>query len=275
MINHNQPLVSIIIPMYNAEKYIAETIESVVNQTYKNWELIVVDDCSTDSGRDIVREYIKKDKRIKLIESETNFGGPARPRNIGIDNAKGEYIAFLDADDVWLSEKLQIQIEILMYNREYDIIDANAYTIDKNSKKIDSLKIKKIYNILKYFMDDINILILSNYININTTLIRNKNIIKFEEDKNLIAIEDWFFWINNLMNGKKIYIYNKYLIHYRILDNSISNRSTDKQYRKIYYMYSILFLKEKVSLRMFIFSNIFNTLKIIYKKVKNYGKFNK
>jgi len=275
MINHNQPLVSIIIPMYNAEKYIAETIESVVNQTYKNWELIVVDDCSTDSGRDIVREYIKKDKRIKLIESETNFGGPARPRNIGIDNAKGEYIAFLDADDVWLSEKLQIQIEILMYNREYDIIDANAYTIDKNSKKIDSLKIKKIYNILKYFMDDINILILSNYININTTLIRNKNIIKFEEDKNLIAIEDWFFWINNLMSGKKIYIYNKYLIHYRILDNSISNRSTDKQYRKIYYMYSILFLKEKVSLRMFIFSNIFNTLKIIYKKVKNYGKFNK
>ena len=81
----------------------------MIDQTYQNWEMIIVDDCSTDNSRDIVKKYEVKDSRIKLIELEVNFGGPARPRNVGLDISKGDYLAFLDADDVWLENKLQVQ----------------------------------------------------------------------------------------------------------------------------------------------------------------------
>jgi len=79
-------------------------------QSYKNIELIVVDDCSTDGSYELVEDFSKRDSRVKLIRMEQNFGGPAKPRNIGVENSKGDYIAFLDADDIWEEEKLEVQI---------------------------------------------------------------------------------------------------------------------------------------------------------------------
>ncbi|MBD3842858.1 MAG: glycosyltransferase family 2 protein [Campylobacterales bacterium] len=118
---NNQPLVTVVIPLYNAEQYIAETIESVVSQTYKNWEMLIVDDCSTDNSRDVARRYENKDNRIKLIESVSNFGGPARPRNIGIDNAKGEYIGFVDPDD-WVDEEMYVKMYHAAKEENADIV---------------------------------------------------------------------------------------------------------------------------------------------------------
>lgn len=106
-----EPLVSIIIPIYNGEKFIREAIESVINQSYHNWELIVVDDGSTDSSKDIVRQYIT-DRRVRLIEHECNKGIP-KTKNTGIKLARGDYIAFLDQDDIWFSTKLEIQVNYL------------------------------------------------------------------------------------------------------------------------------------------------------------------
>ena len=266
MQDKKKPLVSVIIPLYNAEKYISETIESVINQTYENWELLVVDDCSTDNSREIVKSFKQKDSRIRLIESEINFGGPARPRNIGIDNSQGEYIAFLDADDVWLKNKLEIQLNLLIENNNFDLLDANAYTIDEKSKKLGVLRIKKVYKILKYFFKKKNILILSNFVNINTILMKNQNLPRFKEDKNLIAIEDWMFWIENLQEGKKIYLCDEYLINYRIVSNSISNRNSDIGYRKIFYMYSLLFLNKKISFFIFSIVSVVNTMKLLLRK---------
>ena len=97
-------LVSIIMPAYNAEKYIEEAIESVLKQTYRNWELIIVNDCSIDATEQIVKKYQEQDERIKF-HSLTENQGVANARNTALQNAVGRYIAFLDSDDMWLPEK--------------------------------------------------------------------------------------------------------------------------------------------------------------------------
>lgn len=108
-------LVSIITPTYNCRRFISETIESVIAQTYSNWEMIITDDCSTDDTRTIVEEYIAKDSRIKYHCLETNSGA-AVARNTALKIAKGRWIAFLDSDDLWTPEKLEHQIAFMQEN---------------------------------------------------------------------------------------------------------------------------------------------------------------
>lgn len=112
----NDCLVSIITPCFNSEHYLAQTIGSVLNQTYHNWEMLVVDDCSTDGTADIVLQYAKDDPRIKYFKTVNPSGSPTLPRNIGIENATGRYIAFLDSDDLWLPTKLEEQVKTLVAN---------------------------------------------------------------------------------------------------------------------------------------------------------------
>jgi teichuronic acid biosynthesis glycosyltransferase TuaG len=104
----HEPLISIIIPCYNGESFIRDSIESVIGQSHKNWELMVVDDGSKDGSRDVVGEYIN-DKRITLIVNKHNIGIP-QTKNRGLSRAKGEYIAFLDQDDIWMPSKLELQL---------------------------------------------------------------------------------------------------------------------------------------------------------------------
>ncbi|WP_198780489.1 glycosyltransferase family 2 protein [Shewanella putrefaciens] len=110
-----KPLVSIIMPSYNSSKTIAESIESVLAQTYHNWELLITDDVSVDDTKNIVRSYCEIDNRIKLFELDKNSGAGVS-RNNSIRYSKGEYIAFLDSDDLWLPNKLSIQIEFMENN---------------------------------------------------------------------------------------------------------------------------------------------------------------
>ena len=113
------PLISIITPLFNTEKYISKTIKSVINQTYQNWELIIIDDKSADRGKDIVRNFLD-DKRIKLISSVKNKG-PAKTRNLGLSIAKGRFVSFLDSDDIWFEKKLELQIKYLSNNSEISV----------------------------------------------------------------------------------------------------------------------------------------------------------
>ncbi len=108
-------LVSIITPSYNCEKYIAETINSVLSQTYENWEMLIVDDCSTDNSIIIIEKFTRKDNRIKLSKN-TNHLGISETRNKAIRMAKGKYIAFLDSDDLWLPQKLEKHITLMNQN---------------------------------------------------------------------------------------------------------------------------------------------------------------
>lgn len=108
-------LVSVITPLYNMARFIADTIRSVQAQTYENWEMIIIDDGSTDSSVDIVRDFMEQDSRIKLHSLKNNFG-MSYARNAGIEEAQGAYIAFLDADDIWMPEKLETQVKFMKDN---------------------------------------------------------------------------------------------------------------------------------------------------------------
>ena len=105
-------LVSIITPSYNSSQFIKECVSSVLRQTYRNWELIIVDDCSRDNSRNIIRDLAKKDTRINTVFLQKNVGA-AEARNIAIRKARGKYIAFLDSDDIWLENKLKKQIKFM------------------------------------------------------------------------------------------------------------------------------------------------------------------
>ena len=106
------PKVSVITPAYNASEFIGETIESVLKQTFQDWEMIIVDDCSTDDTLKLANEFSKKDSRIKVVQNEKN-SGVAATRNHGLDVASGEFIAFVDSDDLWLPEKLEKQLKFM------------------------------------------------------------------------------------------------------------------------------------------------------------------
>ena len=226
----SQPLVTVITPLFNAQDFIGETIESVLDQTYQNWEMIIVDDCSTDNSRDIVKKYEAKESRIKLIELEKNFGGPARPRNVGLDISKGDYLAFLDADDVWLKNKLQVQInEMLVNNLDFtstDIkfIDDNSIDTIINKHKI-VIFFKKIKR--KATLSDV---IKGNFISTSSAIVSKNFISKFDENKDFIGVEDMYLWMK-ILNEKNVrykYIRDK-LIKYRVSSTSLSERGVNQK----------------------------------------------
>ena len=122
-------LVSIIMPAYNCGQFISKTIDSVISQNYSAWEMIVVDDCSSDNTEAVVKEYIKSDSRIKYFRGDQNKGA-AYCRNKAIRIAQGEFIAFLDSDDLWSSDKLEKQIKFMIEN-DYNFTSTSYSKIDE------------------------------------------------------------------------------------------------------------------------------------------------
>lgn len=116
--------VSVIMPVYNAGKFLSDSIDSVLNQTLTNWELLIIDDCSTDNSADIINNYVNNDSRIQYLKTDKPSGSPTLPRNIGIEKASGRFIAFLDSDDIWLPDKLNNQVK-LFDNNQVAIVYAN------------------------------------------------------------------------------------------------------------------------------------------------------
>ena len=129
------PLVSVIIPCYNAEKYVEEAIRSVMTQTYSNLEIIVTDDCSSDNTLMILETLAAEDSRIKVIKNEENLKIVKSLNNM-IEVAQGKYIARMDADDISLPERIEKQVSFLESNPEYGLCGTNAWHIDENGKKI-------------------------------------------------------------------------------------------------------------------------------------------
>lgn len=130
-------LVSIIMPSYNAARFIGESINSVLLQTYSNWELLIVDDCSKDNSVEVVRKFANIDKRVVLFSLEKNVGA-AVARNVAIEHAQGQYIAFLDSDDVWDEYKLEKQLAF-MKQYSYVFTFSNYYVMEENGKKTENI----------------------------------------------------------------------------------------------------------------------------------------
>ena len=194
--------ISIIIPTYNYAQYICEAIESVLNQTYKDFEIIVVDDGSTDNTKEVIKPYLNK---IKYIYQQNS--GPSAARNRGIKEAKGEYIAFLDADDIWLAQKLELQIKFMEKEKEVglifsDMILFNEKGIIKNSflkEKLffNKLSIKPLSSTEKVIYDNVfNALLQENFIPTNTVIVKKEcfNKVGFF-DETLFSVEDRDMWL--------------------------------------------------------------------------------
>lgn len=130
----NVPIISIIVPCYNSQDTISATIYSVISQSIPNWELLICDDCSTDNTIAIVREFVKQDARIHYYTTGMNTGSPSGPRNVGIERAKGAYIAFLDSDDIWLPNKLEEQLAF-MQEHGYDFVYSNYEKMSWDGKR--------------------------------------------------------------------------------------------------------------------------------------------
>ena len=127
---HDRPMISVVMPLYDCETLVGKSIESVIRQSYSNWELIIVDDCSKDNSYEVARSYAKKDERIRLLRMQQN-SGVALARNTAIHEARGEILMYLDSDDIWSPYKMEIQSK---YMRESQIVfSCSAYeVIDEN-----------------------------------------------------------------------------------------------------------------------------------------------
>ena len=210
----NNPLVSIIMPAYNVEKYISDSINSVINQTYQNWELIVIDDCSSDRTRDIVKKFTLKDNRIKSIFTKQNSGKPAIAKNYAYDIVTGDFIAFLDSDDLWLKDKLEKQIRVLN-GSDFKLCYAGGYLIDENGNEIGSF-------LPKYDNGYIFKKMLFRYeINNQSVLIKKDVFERFNE--NITIGEDYNLFMNIIFRHKVCNIKEK-LIKYRIHKKSITKK---------------------------------------------------
>lgn len=222
-----EDLVSIVTPLYNSEKFIRETIESVLKQTYSKWEMLIVDDCSSDSGPDIVKKYSEKDPRIKYIKMDRNSGA-ASCRNKAINLAKGEFIAFLDSDDLWRKEKLEKQIQFMKEN-QYFISFHEYEEIDENGEKL-NIKIKVPKKPVTY-----RSYLLTNPIGCLSGMYNVKKIGKIYMPL-LRKRQDTGFWLKILSTGEKAYPLKENLGFYRVRKNSLSFKKSDllKYHWKLY-----------------------------------------
>lgn len=203
----SSPLISILTPVFNSGDTIDDAIKSVLGQTYPNWELLIIDDGSTDSSLSIVSKYAQNYSAIKVLANHRNVG-PGLARNIGLNNAQGSYIAFLDADDIWHPQKLERQLQIMLSDPFAESCHTGYVRFSTHSAG--HIKAKKILPRLSVTFDD---LCRHNFICNSTALVRSSavNDIRF----NNIKHEDYDFWLKVLRNGKSVGIYEP-LCGYRV-----------------------------------------------------------
>ncbi len=219
----DKPLVSIVTPAYNSERFIGATIESVITQTYKNWEMIIVDDGSTDKTGNIVKNYCKRDIRIKYFWQK-NSGRPAVPRNVAIRKAKGKYIAFLDSDDLWVSEKLARQVEYMEKHPDLDLVYGLARCIGNPLFEGRLVKQPKDAASCSTFEQ----LFICNSIVCMTVMVRTSSLHQvglFNEDPNFVSAEDWDLWLR-FAHDYKIGFISEVLGFYRVHPHGISKDET-------------------------------------------------
>lgn len=212
-----KPLVSVIMPSYNAAGFIADSIASVQQQTYTNWELLVIDDASKDGTIEIVEGLMSGDSRISLHELPTNQGA-GFARNIGIKASKGSYISFLDADDLWMPQKLQIQLDFMedkhvdVCYSSYELIDENGNSLKKQIKALAELPFQK--------------LLRANYIG-NLTGIYNAEKLGKIYCPLIRKRQDWGLWLLAVRKSGGAKGIQEPLARYRVRKNSISGNKSE------------------------------------------------
>lgn len=247
-------LVSIITPVYNAEEYLEETIQSVLNQTYENWELILVDDHSKDNSYKICEEYSKKDKRIKVYKQKTNLG-VANTRNRGIDEARGEYICLLDADDIWDKEKLEKQVKFMEKQQCEFSFTGYEFINKKGQSKHKKVKVpKKI---------DYNQALKNTTIWTCTVMFDMNKLTKKDIYMPRIKSEDTACWWKVLKKVDYAYGLNEVLSFYRRRPNSLSSNKL-KAIKRIWRLYR---KQEKLSFFKSLYCFIHYSIRAVLRRI--------
>lgn len=206
------PLISIITPCFNAMEFLPTTVASVLAQTYPHWELLLIDDGSTDATPQLIAEFAQQDSRIKFLRNEIN-SGIAATRNKGINTAQGELVAFVDSDDVWLPEKLAWQVAAYQSGQGNFII-GNYQVIDEASKALRNFVVPD--NI------DYSTLLKGSFIGCLTVLV-SKELVGSSQFKKIFH-EDYVFWLELLAKpGAKLAVIRQDLASYRLRPRSTSN----------------------------------------------------
>ena len=248
-----EDLVSIVVPVYNCEKFIRQTINTVKKQTYNNWELLLVNDCSTDRSKEIIIKELKDDDRIKLLELEKNSGA-AIARNKGIENARGKYIAFLDSDDIWLPEKLKEQIKFI---NKPDIA-----IVFSNYEKINEAGKRAAREIIAPPLVDYYQLLKGNCIGCLTVLYDTDKVGKMYF-KN-VRHEDCVLWLSILKKGYKAQNTNTVTALYRVGSHSISSNKV----KLLLWQWNILRKEEELSFYKAFYYYIHYAIRAFLKSLK-------
>lgn len=212
------PKVSIVLPTYNGEKYIRESIDSILNQTFTDWELIIVNDCSTDNTVNIIQEYAEKDKRIKIINNKKNEKLP-NSLNIGFREAIGEYLTWTSDDNVYLNRAIEEMVKFLEENLEYQMVCARMDFIDKNGNFM--YKHVEYSNLLMFYNDCVGACF----------MYRDKVLHEVGEyDPEKFCIEDYEYWMRIIKKYGNIGFLKETLYKYRKHEESLTD--TKKEYIK-------------------------------------------
>lgn len=239
-IMEKQPLVSVITPVFNREKLIVDCIKSVQKQKYKNYEHIIIDDCSDDNTAKVIKSFAKKDKRIIFAKNaKPSKGRPGKVRNIGIKIAKGEFIAFLDSDDLWKDEKIGKQLDFMQANN----LDFSYHPM---ARLVDNSETTTSFWGRNCFQDDFfRGLFLSNFIPTCSVMVKRAVLEKIGSfNETLKYDEDYFLWMMIALKGYRISFLSEVLGSFRRTNhgniNSVLNKNEKNE--------NTLFLKEKIIL---------------------------
>lgn len=237
------PLVSIILPCYNSGKYLQQTIDSVLAQTYKNWELIAIDDCSTDNTLEILQAAAALDTRIKVITHAINAGRPSMTKNTGLRHAEGDYIQFIDHDDIYLPDKTRLLLDVLIHRPACCAAFSNMYFIDRNGN-LDGIYLKSFISDGHQLLtpdgadtfitgDKLAFFMACEYtpISTQTCLIAKHRInhLSIEFNETFTICEDKELWIRIAINGKFVYL-DQPLALYRLHETNLTKDDFIKAY---------------------------------------------
>ncbi|HEY5588810.1 MAG TPA: glycosyltransferase family 2 protein [Candidatus Paceibacterota bacterium] len=247
---------SVIIPVYNSEKYLEMTIKSVIVQTYADIEIVIIDDCSTDSSYDVIKKWGAADSRIRILRNEKKLG-VAETRNKGIETALGEYIALLDSDDIWLPEKLEKQISFMeekccsLSYCSYDLINSTDNIFGEP--------------FLVPKMANLSALLKNNFLSCSTIIVRREFFLNHLFSSEYYH-EDYVVWLSMLKECKIVYGINEVLAKYRVMKGtrSANKIKSAKERWKIY----------RDLLKMNVFVSIYFFAFYVYKSLKKYKKIN-
>lgn len=212
------PIVSVVMSVYNAEKFLPQAIKSILNQSFSNFEFIIIEDCSTDNSLAIIQDFARKDSRIKLIQKSKNkrMAGFIENLNIGLSEAKGKYIARMDADDISHPHRFEKQVKFLEENPDIFMVGSAINFIDENNqftKKLEAIE------------DNQGITqTMPKKITMYHPVIMFRNDGKTRYREKIFYCEDYDLYLRLILEGKKFYNFTEPLLDYRILDSSISRK---------------------------------------------------